>query len=77
VPTEAVDHKLKVIAEARAAGLVRPGDPFDVLAMVIAMSMAWSPVSNVYAATADEPAESHYGRRALLRETVRRAVLTG
>jgi hypothetical protein len=77
VPTEAVDHKLKVIAEARAAGLVRPGDPFDVLAMVIAMSMAWSPVSNVYAATADEPAESHDGRRALLRETVRRAVLTG
>ncbi|MER5828825.1 hypothetical protein ABT086_43255, partial [Streptomyces mirabilis] len=38
----------RVLANA-AAGLVRQGDPFDVMAMVIAMSMAWSPVSNVYA----------------------------
>ena len=55
---------------------MRPGDPFDVMAMVIAMSMAWSPVSNVYAATAEEPADVHERRRALLRETVRRAVTT-
>jgi AcrR family transcriptional regulator len=71
------DHKLHAIAEAQAAGVVRPGDPFDVMAMVIAMSMAWSPVSNVYAATAEEPAEVHERRRALLRESVRRAVTTG
>jgi AcrR family transcriptional regulator len=71
------DPKLRAIADAQAAGLVRPGDPFDVLAMVIAMSMAWSPVSNVYAATAGEPPERHDGRRALLRESVRRAVMTG
>ncbi|GAA3534851.1 TetR family transcriptional regulator [Nonomuraea rosea] len=71
------DGKLRAIAEAQAAGLVRPGDPFDVMAMVIAMSMAWSPVSNVYAATADEPQELHDRRRALLRESVRRAVTTG
>ncbi|WP_049572366.1 TetR family transcriptional regulator [Nonomuraea sp. SBT364] len=71
------DHKLRVIAEAQAAGLVRPGDPFDVMALVIAMSMAWSPVSNVYAATAEEPPELHDQRRALLRESVRRAVMTG
>jgi AcrR family transcriptional regulator len=70
------DRKLRAIAEAQAAGLVRPGDPFDVMAVVIAMSMAWSPVSNVYAATADEPPDRHDGRRALLRETVRRAVMT-
>jgi AcrR family transcriptional regulator len=69
------DHKLRAIAEAQEAGLVRPGEPFDVMAMVIAMSMAWSPVSNVYAATAEEPEERHDGRRALLRETVRRAVM--
>jgi AcrR family transcriptional regulator len=69
------DHKLRAIAEAQEAGLVRPGEPFDVMAMVIAMSMAWSPVSNVYAATAEEPKKRHDGRRALLRETVRRAVL--
>jgi hypothetical protein len=40
------DHKLRAIAEAQAADVVRPGDPFDVMAMVIAMSMAWPPVSN-------------------------------
>ncbi|MER5823388.1 TetR/AcrR family transcriptional regulator, partial [Streptomyces mirabilis] len=57
-----------------AAGLVRQGDPFDVMAMVIAMSMAWSPVSNVYAATAQEPPEVHEQRRSLLRESVHRAV---
>ncbi|MFD6189303.1 TetR family transcriptional regulator [Streptomyces sp. NPDC060275] len=67
------DAKLRAIAEAQAAGRVRPGDPFDVLALVIAMSMAWSPVSNVYAATADEPGDVHERRRALLRDAVRRA----
>ncbi|MBU6534142.1 TetR/AcrR family transcriptional regulator [Streptomyces sp. A108] len=67
------DAKLRAIAEAQAAGRVRPGDPFDVMAVVIAMSMAWSPVSNVYTATAGEPAEVHERRRALLRDAVRRA----
>lgn len=68
------DGKLRAIADAQAAGLVREGDPFDLMAMVIAMSMAWSPVGNVYAAHADEPPERHEQRRALLRESVRRAV---
>jgi AcrR family transcriptional regulator len=68
------DNKLRAIAEAQAAGLLRACDPFDLMALVIAMSMAWSPVSNVYAATADEPAEVHDRRRALLRDTVHRAV---
>ncbi|MFC6094196.1 TetR family transcriptional regulator [Saccharothrix lopnurensis] len=68
------DGKLRAIAEAQAAGLVRAGDPFDLMAVVIAMSMAWSPVSNVYAATAEEPAAAHDRRRALLRDSVRRAV---
>lgn len=68
------DHKLRAIAEAQAAGRVRRGDPFDVMAVVIAMSMAWSPVSNVYAATAAEPPDVHDQRRALLRDCVRRAV---
>ncbi|MET7810689.1 TetR family transcriptional regulator [Streptomyces sp. NPDC005395] len=71
------DAKLRAIAEAQAAGRVRPGDPFDVLALVIAMSMAWSPVSNVYAATADEPEDAHERRRALLREAVGRATAAG
>ncbi|MET7294288.1 TetR family transcriptional regulator [Streptomyces griseoloalbus] len=71
------DTKLRAIADAQAAGLVRPGDPFDVMALVISMSMAWSPVSNVYAATAEEPAELHERRRALLHESVRRAMAAG
>ncbi|MEW2165273.1 TetR family transcriptional regulator [Streptomyces sp. NPDC007084] len=68
------DRKLAAIAQAQADGLVRQGDPFDVMALVIAMSMAWSPVSNVYAATAQEPSEVHERRRALLRESVRDAI---
>ncbi|PSL00421.1 TetR family transcriptional regulator [Haloactinopolyspora alba] len=69
------DAKLRAISDAQAAGLVRDGDPFDLMAMVIAMSMAWSPVSNVYAATAEEPADLHEQRRTLLRDSVRRIVL--
>ncbi|WP_420031461.1 TetR family transcriptional regulator [Streptomyces sp. cg28] len=68
------DHKLAAIAEAQAAGRIRAGDPFDIMAVVIAMSMAWSPVSNVYAATAEEPDAVHERRRALLRDGVRGAV---
>ena len=37
------------------------------------MSMAWSPVSNVYAATAEEAASEHERRRTLLRQAVGRA----
>jgi AcrR family transcriptional regulator len=68
------EPKLAAIASAQETGTISDlagrADPFDVMAMVIAM---WSPVSNVYAATADEPAEVHERRRDLLRETVRRA----
>ncbi|WP_134766629.1 TetR family transcriptional regulator [Nocardioides sp. 1609] len=84
---ERIDEpKLAAIAAAQSAGAIDTGDtgdtggpggtqvdPFDVMAMVIAMSMAWSPVSNVYAATADEPARTHRRRRDFLRDAVRRA----
>lgn len=71
------DSKLAAIAEAQATGRVRAGEPFDIMAMVIAMSMAWSPVSNVYAATSDEPDDVHDQRRALLRDCVQRATASG
>ncbi|GAA5113688.1 hypothetical protein GCM10023320_09680 [Pseudonocardia adelaidensis] len=64
----------------RGGGVEPVGEPVGepvADAVVIAMSMAWSPVSNVYAATAEEPPEVHERRRALLRESVRRAVTTG
>ncbi|MFA9370000.1 hypothetical protein V3G68_25530, partial [Escherichia coli] len=60
------EPKLAAIAEAQSAGRVRSGNPFDIMAIVIAMSTAWSPVSNVYAATGDEPETVHESRRALL-----------
>ncbi|MFE7673749.1 TetR family transcriptional regulator [Streptomyces albidoflavus] len=65
--------KTEAIARAQAAGLVREGDPFDLMALVIAMSCAWSPVSGVYAATADEDQAVHARRRTLLRDCVRSA----
>lgn len=66
--------KLDAIRSAQSDGRVAVGaDPFDVMAMVIAMSMAWSPVSNVYAAFAEEEQREHDRRRAFLREAVRRA----
>ncbi|MBC3985129.1 TetR/AcrR family transcriptional regulator [Streptomyces sp. AC536] len=71
------DRKLTAIAEAQAAGRVRAGDPFDIMAMVIAMSMAWSPVSNVYAASGQEPDDVHDRRRALLRDCVHSAIAGG
>jgi AcrR family transcriptional regulator len=71
------DHKLRAIAEAQAAGRIRQGDPFDLMAMVIAMSMTWSPVSNVYAATTTESPDVHDRRRALLRDSVLRTVAPG
>ncbi|GAB2504366.1 TetR family transcriptional regulator [Promicromonospora xylanilytica] len=67
-------EKLAAIAAAQAAGKVVPGEPFDVMALVIGMSMAWSPVSNVYAAHSDEDPAEHRRRRDFLREAVRRAV---
>jgi len=70
------DHKLAAIASAQRSGAISDvagAEAFDVMAMVIAMSMAWSPVSNVYAASADEPAAVHEQRRCLLHEAVRRA----
>ncbi|WP_432836868.1 TetR family transcriptional regulator [Dactylosporangium sp. CA-092794] len=66
--------KVAAIAAAQAAGTVRAGDPVDLMAMIIAMSCAWSPVSGIYTATPDEPEADHERRRALLRDCVRRAI---
>ncbi|WP_432988531.1 TetR family transcriptional regulator [Dactylosporangium sp. CA-233914] len=73
---ETADHVRKIaeIAEAQAAGRLRPGDPYDLLTMVIAMSCAWSPASSIYTATPDEPDEVHARRRAFLHDCVSRAV---
>lgn len=69
--------KLEAIALAQAAGRVGPGEPHDLMALVIGMSMTWSPVSNVYAASADEDHAVHDRRRDLLRRAVAAAVAPG
>ena len=66
--------KLAAIAEAQRAGRVRAGDPFDIMALVIGMSVSWSPASGVWAGTADEPDATHQARRDLLRTAVTAAV---
>ncbi|WP_045739937.1 TetR family transcriptional regulator [Actinoplanes rectilineatus] len=68
------DAKVAAITTAQDAGLLRPGDPNDMIATVIAMACAWSPVSSAYAASPADPAADHDRRRAYLRESVRRAV---
>jgi AcrR family transcriptional regulator len=68
--------KISAIGAAQEAGAIAfDGDPFDVMALVISMSMAWSPVSGVYAATADEAEAEHDRRRAVLRRAVERAFM--
>ncbi|WP_369052700.1 TetR family transcriptional regulator [Kineococcus terrestris] len=75
---DGVDHsapKVAVIAAAQRDGHVDPGlDPADVLSLVVAMAMAWSPASVLVAAGADEPAAVHARRKAALAAAVRRAV---
>ncbi|GAB2944231.1 TetR family transcriptional regulator [Nonomuraea fastidiosa] len=66
--------KLEAIKAAQAAGRVRQGDPAALMALVISLAFAWSPVSSYHAASAGEPEDVHERRRALLRETVARAV---
>lgn len=67
-------EKLRSITDAQAAGAVDPAIPAEeVLAMVTALSMTWSPASVMYAASKDEPEPDHDRRRAALALTVRRA----
>ncbi|MEU0695672.1 TetR family transcriptional regulator [Streptomyces niveus] len=67
-------EKLRSITDAQAQGVVDPSIPAaEVLAMVTAMSMTWSPASVMYTASDDEPESTHDRRRAALALTVRRA----
>jgi AcrR family transcriptional regulator len=72
---QTADHapKLAEIARAQAAGRVLQGDPVDLFTLVLSMAFAWSAASVGYAASADDPAEDHDRRRALLAQCVRGA----
>ncbi|MEV0775985.1 TetR family transcriptional regulator [Streptomyces sp. NPDC050433] len=67
-------EKLRSITDAQKAGAIDPAMPAaDVLAMVTAMSMTWSPASVMFTASKDEPEPDHDRRRAALTLAVRRA----
>jgi AcrR family transcriptional regulator len=67
-------EKLRSITDAQAEGIVDPAiAPGEVLALVTAMSMAWSPASPMYTAHRDEPEAAHDARRTALARTVERA----
>ncbi|MGA4860865.1 MULTISPECIES: hypothetical protein [Streptomyces] len=65
--------KTEAIARAQAAGPVREGAPSGLMAVVNARSRAWSPVSGVHAATADEDQAVHARRRTQPHDCVRSA----
>ena len=67
--------KHEAIAAAQRAGRVVPDLlPEDVYALVIALAGTWSPVSATFSASAGDPEPDHDRRRAVLRETVARAL---
>jgi AcrR family transcriptional regulator len=66
--------KVSAIAAAQAAGDVDPAfDPTDILSMVTAMAMSWSPASLQIAASTDDADDVHDRRRAALATAVRQA----
>lgn len=67
---ERYEPKLAAIEAAQSDGRLRPGDPADLLILLIGMASAWSPASSTYTATTEEPDGAHDRRRALLREAV-------
>jgi AcrR family transcriptional regulator len=67
-------EKIRSITDAQAQGIVDPAiPPAEVLSIVTAMSMTWSPSSPMYTADKEEPEAAHDMRRRALASTVQRA----
>lgn len=65
---------LKAISAAQSSGDIDPSlDPADVLSIVTAMALTWSPASLIHTAAPGDPESEHETRRRALAETVRRA----
>jgi AcrR family transcriptional regulator len=74
LPDDPDADRVSAIAAAQAAGHVDPAiDPADILSMVTAMALSWSPVSLQIAASADDADDLHDRRRAALASAVRQA----
>jgi len=71
---EQTEHRLAAIAAAQRSGHIDPElAPADVLSIVTAMALTWSPVSLIHTAAPDDPRGDHDRRRRALAATVRRA----
>ena len=76
--TAEVDAKTENVRAAQAAGVIDPAlDPHDVYAMVIGMSLTWSPASPTVTAAPGDRRSEHDRRRAALATAVGRAFRPG
>jgi hypothetical protein len=76
-PTAPRRTKHEAIARAQAEGGIVAGiRPDDACALIVALAGTWSPISATYTASPEENAAEHERRRAVLRDTVRRALVT-
>lgn len=67
-------HKVDAVRTAQEMGLVDASmDPVDILSLVTALSMTWSPASALIAADPNDSDAVHERRRAALRAAVMRA----
>ncbi|MEV6588741.1 TetR family transcriptional regulator [Streptomyces acidicola] len=74
----AEEHQTKIdaIAAAQEAGLVRSDlEAGDIFSLLVGMTLSWSPISFMYAASARDAAADHTRRKAALNEAVRALVL--
>lgn len=70
------EHKLRVIAEAQRDGPIDPAlAPSEVLSLVTAIAMTWSPVNVTFAASLEDDESKHARRRAIIAEVVSRALV--
>ena len=73
-----VTAKTEAVRAAQKAGIVDPDlDPHDVYAMVIGLSLSWSPASPTVTAAAHDAATDHDRRRAALSAAAGRAFRPG
>lgn len=73
-PPPRMDEKLANIEAGQDAGYIDETlDPADVFDTVIALSLAWSPVSTTFAASPADAEDDHHRRRQTLRTLVARA----
>lgn len=74
LPGDRDAEKVAAIAAAQDAGHIDPTmNAADVLSMLTAMALSWSPASLQFTAAADQPADTHRRHREALASAVRKA----